>query len=93
MSLVSSGINKFQERKSFKILDLCKIVYRSCLTSQFCCQNFFYFLRYMQFATFSLAGEVIRLSDVKDFPLNLWLIFIICVAYYVAIFPFIALGL
>ena len=47
----------------------------------------------MQFATFSLAGEVIRLSDVKDFPLNLWLIFIICVAYYVAIFPFIALGL
>nr|XP_058971250.1 major facilitator superfamily domain-containing protein 1-like isoform X2 [Pocillopora verrucosa] len=41
----------------------------------------------------SQTGEVIRLSDVKDFPLNLWLIFIICVAYYVAIFPFIALGL
>ncbi|KAK2573793.1 Major facilitator superfamily domain-containing protein 1 [Acropora cervicornis] len=39
------------------------------------------------------VGEVIRLSDVKDFPLTLWLIFIICVAYYVAIFPFIALGL
>ncbi|XP_068732663.1 lysosomal dipeptide transporter MFSD1-like [Montipora capricornis] len=39
------------------------------------------------------TGEVIRLSDVKDFPLTLWLIFIICVAYYVAIFPFIALGL
>lgn len=41
----------------------------------------------------SHTGEVIRLSDVKDFPLTLWLIFIICVAYYVAIFPFIALGL
>jgi len=39
------------------------------------------------------TGEVIRLSDVKDFPATLWLIFIICVAYYVAIFPFIALGL
>lgn len=39
------------------------------------------------------VGEVIHLSDVKDFPATLWLIFIICVAYYVAIFPFIALGL
>ncbi|KAJ7328137.1 Major facilitator super domain-containing protein 1 [Desmophyllum pertusum] len=39
------------------------------------------------------TGEVVRLRDVKDFPLTLWLIFIICVAYYVAIFPFIALGL
>ncbi|XP_020611830.1 major facilitator superfamily domain-containing protein 1-like [Orbicella faveolata] len=39
------------------------------------------------------TGEVIRLQDVKDFPATLWLIFIICVAYYVAIFPFIALGL
>ncbi|KAM7451827.1 Major facilitator superfamily domain-containing protein 1 [Porites harrisoni] len=41
----------------------------------------------------SQTGEVIHLSDVKDFPATLWLIFIICVAYYVAIFPFIALGL
>ncbi|XP_022534498.2 major facilitator superfamily domain-containing protein 1 isoform X1 [Astyanax mexicanus] len=38
------------------------------------------------------TGEVIRLTDVKDFPLQLWLIFIICVGYYVAIFPFIGLG-
>ncbi|KAI4893440.1 hypothetical protein NFI96_011460 [Prochilodus magdalenae] len=38
------------------------------------------------------TGEVIQLKDVKDFPLQLWLIFIICVGYYVAIFPFIALG-
>lgn len=39
-----------------------------------------------------LSGEVIKLTDVKDFPLALWLIFIICVGYYVAIFPFIGLG-
>ncbi|XP_034722823.1 major facilitator superfamily domain-containing protein 1 isoform X3 [Etheostoma cragini] len=38
------------------------------------------------------TGEVIKLTDVKDFPFPLWLIFIICVAYYVAIFPFIGLG-
>ncbi|KAL3057461.1 hypothetical protein OYC64_007854 [Pagothenia borchgrevinki] len=38
------------------------------------------------------TGEVIKLTDVKDFPLTLWLIFIICVCYYVAIFPFIGLG-
>uniref|UniRef100_A0A8C5C9Z8 Lysosomal dipeptide transporter MFSD1 n=1 Tax=Gadus morhua TaxID=8049 RepID=A0A8C5C9Z8_GADMO len=29
------------------------------------------------------TGEVIKLTDVKDFPLSLWLIFIICVGYYV----------
>ncbi|KAF1394128.1 hypothetical protein PFLUV_G00023290 [Perca fluviatilis] len=38
------------------------------------------------------TGEVIKLTDVKDFPFPLWLIFIICVAYYVAVFPFIGLG-
>ncbi|XP_049582226.1 lysosomal dipeptide transporter MFSD1 isoform X1 [Syngnathus scovelli] len=38
------------------------------------------------------TGDVIQLTDVKDFPLPLWIIFIICVSYYVAIFPFIGLG-
>ncbi|KAF7218515.1 lysosomal dipeptide transporter MFSD1 isoform X2 [Nothobranchius furzeri] len=38
------------------------------------------------------TDEVIRLTDVKDFPLTLWLIVAICVCYYVAIFPFIGLG-
>ncbi|XP_074183123.1 lysosomal dipeptide transporter MFSD1 isoform X7 [Rhinolophus sinicus] len=38
------------------------------------------------------TGEVIKLTDVKDFSLPLWLIFIICVCYYVAVFPFIGLG-
>ncbi|XP_023238248.1 major facilitator superfamily domain-containing protein 1-like [Centruroides sculpturatus] len=38
------------------------------------------------------TGEVIRIKDVKDFPLTFWLLSIICIAYYVAIFPFIALA-
>lgn len=38
------------------------------------------------------AGEVIKLTDVKDFSLSLWLIFVICVCYYAAVFPFIGLG-
>ncbi|XP_063993855.1 major facilitator superfamily domain-containing protein 1-like [Diachasmimorpha longicaudata] len=36
--------------------------------------------------------EVIRLTDVKYFNGIFWLIAVICIAYYVAIFPFIALG-
>ncbi|XP_035693514.1 major facilitator superfamily domain-containing protein 1-like [Branchiostoma floridae] len=39
------------------------------------------------------TGEVIRITDVKDFPATFWLITVICVAYYVAVFPFIGLGL
>ncbi|XP_072111550.1 lysosomal dipeptide transporter MFSD1 isoform X2 [Mobula birostris] len=39
-----------------------------------------------------MIGEVIKLTDVKDFPRALWLIFVICVCYYVAVFPFIGLG-
>lgn len=37
-------------------------------------------------------GEVVHITDVKDFPLIFWMVSIVCVAYYVAIFPFIALG-
>lgn len=36
--------------------------------------------------------KVVRLRDIKDFPAQFWLVTVICVAYYVAIFPFIALG-
>lgn len=36
--------------------------------------------------------QVVSLKDVKDFKMIFWLIAIICVAYYVAIFPFVALG-
>ncbi|XP_072474723.1 lysosomal dipeptide transporter MFSD1 isoform X2 [Notamacropus eugenii] len=38
------------------------------------------------------TGEVIKLTDMKDFSLSLWLIFVICACYYVAVFPFIGLG-
>uniref|UniRef100_G3WZ83 Lysosomal dipeptide transporter MFSD1 n=1 Tax=Sarcophilus harrisii TaxID=9305 RepID=G3WZ83_SARHA len=38
------------------------------------------------------TGEVIHLRDMKDFSLSLWLIFVICACYYVAVFPFIGLG-
>nr|XP_042135063.1 major facilitator superfamily domain-containing protein 1 isoform X3 [Peromyscus maniculatus bairdii] len=38
------------------------------------------------------TGEVIKLTDIKDFSLPLWLIFLICVCYYAAVFPFIGLG-
>jgi len=38
------------------------------------------------------TGERISLRDIKDFPLKLWLVFIICVFYYVTVFPFIGLA-
>ena len=38
------------------------------------------------------TGEQISLKDIKDFPLRLWLVFIVCVAYYVTVFPFIGLA-
>lgn len=38
------------------------------------------------------TGEVAKLSDVMTFKVTFWMVAIICVAYYVAIFPFIALG-
>ena len=38
------------------------------------------------------AGDEIKISDALRFPLQLWLVFIICVAYYCAVFPFISLG-
>lgn len=34
----------------------------------------------------------IKLTDVKNFRGVFWLVALICIAYYVAIFPFIALG-
>lgn len=39
------------------------------------------------------SEETIRMRDVKDFPWTFWLISVICVAYYVAVFPFVGLGL
>ena len=34
----------------------------------------------------------VKLSDIRDFPPSFWLLSIVCLAYYVAIFPFISLG-
>ena len=38
------------------------------------------------------TGEVVRLRDVTSFPVSFWLLSVVCLAYYVAIFPFISLG-
>jgi hypothetical protein len=38
------------------------------------------------------AGDEIKLSDALKFPFTLWLVFIICVTFYCAVFPFISLG-
>lgn len=38
-------------------------------------------------------GNQIKLRDIIHFPAPIWLICIICVAYYVTVFPFISLGL
>ena len=40
-----------------------------------------------------LLGEVINLRDIRYFPLSLWLICLICVLYYVTVFPFVGLGM
>lgn len=37
-------------------------------------------------------GETVKLTDVKDFKLTFWLVCIICVAFYCAIFPFITIA-
>ena len=34
----------------------------------------------------------VQIKDVISFPLSFWLLSIICLAYYVAIFPFVSLG-
>lgn len=39
-----------------------------------------------------VTGDVVRLTDVKDFKATFWLVTLICVTYYVAIFPFIFLA-
>jgi len=39
-----------------------------------------------------VTEEKVKFTDVKTFPAQLWLIFIICVGYNGAVFPFIDLG-
>lgn len=48
--------------------------------------------KYIRRGTASDGDQIPRLSDVKTFKTSFWMVCIICVSYYVAIFPFIALG-
>ena len=38
------------------------------------------------------SGEVVKISDVKDFPVSFWFLTLACLAYYGAIFPFVSLA-
>lgn len=38
------------------------------------------------------AGEVVKITDVKNFDKSFWLVTFIIVCYYTSIFPFVALG-
>ena len=38
------------------------------------------------------SGEVVKLSDIKDFPMSFWFLTLACLAYYGAIFPFVSLA-
>jgi len=38
------------------------------------------------------SGEVVKISDVKDFPISFWFLSLACLAYYGAIFPFVSLA-
>merc|ERR1711936_760374 len=38
------------------------------------------------------AGEVVKISDVKSFPVSFWFLTLACLAYYGAIFPFVSLA-
>lgn len=67
----------------------------SCLISLACAFALSYFDRRAEkiLKNRKTSEEIVNLKDVKDFPLTMWLMTIICVAYYVTVFPFIALGL
>jgi len=38
------------------------------------------------------GGEVVKITDVKDFPISFWFLCLACLAYYGAIFPFVSLA-
>jgi len=38
------------------------------------------------------AGEVVKIGDVKTFPVSFWFLSLACLAYYGAIFPFVSLA-
>ncbi|XP_064638715.1 major facilitator superfamily domain-containing protein 1-like isoform X2 [Lineus longissimus] len=68
----------------------------TCVMSLFCALALAYFdkrLNRILKKDEEKTGEVIHMTDIKDFSIAVWLCCLICVAYYVAIFPFIGLGL
>ena len=50
------------------------------------------YISFNYYICYVFLGEKISLRDVKDFSLSLWLIFIVCVMYYVTVFPFIGVA-
>lgn len=67
-----------------------------CLLSMFCALMMFYFDKRAQRILRrdeGTTGDVIALRDIKYFGTKFWLLCVICVAYYVAVFPFISLAL
>lgn len=38
------------------------------------------------------VGQKPSLKDLKDFPIPVWLVFLVCVTYYVSVFPFIGMA-
>ncbi|XP_023333048.1 major facilitator superfamily domain-containing protein 1 isoform X2 [Eurytemora carolleeae] len=38
------------------------------------------------------SGEVVKITDVKDFPLSFWFLCLACLSYYGVIFPFVSLA-
>lgn len=86
----SARILKKEDAKTGMFFVVTLLLPRKTILYMFC------FELLLEFNLVGLAmvlGEVIRITDVKDFPLSVWLIFIICVTYYVSVFPFISLGL
>jgi len=48
--------------------------------------------RMLRITEIGQSGEVVKISDVKDFPISFWFLCLACLAYYGAIFPFISLA-
>lgn len=67
----------------------------TCIFSQFCAFILAYYDRRAERILNKAAtktDEVIRIRDIKDFSVAFWMLSLICVFYYVAVFPFVALG-
>ena len=67
----------------------------TCVASLLCSIILFFMDKHAETVLRRGHGEeekVIKFSDIRDFKSVFWMVSFICVAYYIAIFPFIALG-